>query len=386
MITIDPWIRTNPMAVIFLLLLTACGGGGGGGGGSNGGGNGNGENNNNPPSFMAELIPSGTPVLFFTWVVPTGGTSDAVTRTSHYIVPETGETGVLYLSESFSFARSSLLTFTFDDRLFVLRNSGASGFGGGDWKEIDVSAMVDKEEGVDGAPVTRTVTTTEGAPFTECVAVIGNSLYWRSAGQDLRRVEFVSTSSLDEDILTPMSSEACFSFGGFGGMDVAEEQWYDTRFDPDSGVIEFFTRDLTDGLPAPVGALTPVDHAMYNPGYHFGFDGGSVYWARVHAGNQQLEIWRYDFVGDPQLLQSIQVAGLDVSTIDALDVDDGYIAIQLNAINPDDGVGPVSEFVLLFNINSSEAEVLDLKNWVPSTGGLLSRPSFRDLSIMFRTP
>lgn len=379
----------TPVPVVTALFLTACGGGGG-------------DSGSNPPPPPppppppdVALVPADTPVLFFVSTFQSNDGADTVTGTVNLFVPQTGERTALQSNESFSFARSSIATFTFDDRLFTLRNSGdSSGFGGGDWTEADVAASVEKSDGQLTGPLAAvaTVATNQGTTWRNCLAVVGDALYWKPADSSgLLTVDLRTSGVNDGTLLIPNSdNEDCFGIvasadgtGGLatrvGGMDVADGQWYDTRFDPDSGLMEFFTRDPSDGRPTAIASFMPPDHAQYNRAYSFGFDNGAVYWARVNAGNQQVEIWRYEFVGEPQLLLSAQVDGVDVLTVSQLDVDDGYVAlVAAETLSFTD-----ANHVVLFDSNTGAAQLIDLLDVVPPVGGL-QPPSFRDLKIMFR--
>jgi hypothetical protein len=377
--------------LIPVLLLTACGGGGGGG-------------SPPPPSppppppapARDPLIPAGTPVLIFASSFATNDQFDTVNETIHVFAPETGEVLAIESNQRFSFAASTIAPFTFDDRLYVLTNRGdVSGYDEADWEEVDVAAPVERSDGglAEPLPVIATAYTNRGNSDRNCLAVVGETLFWKtpdSAG-GLRSVDFGTEGFVDGTLLIPGTDpDHCYetieSADGMsgpaarvGGMDVAEGQWYGTRFDPDTGLMEFFTRDPADGAPALLATYTPPDHDLYNRAYSFAFDGGFVYWARVNAGNRLVEIWRYEFVGLPQLLLSVQADGVSVSTVSDLDMDAGYGAVVVS-----DGFSGMNH-VLLFDTNANAAEVLDLFDVVAPIGGQLP-PTFRDLNVLFRVP
>lgn len=379
------------VVLVPLLLLSACGGGGGG------------EPPTPPPPpppppppAQNPLIPAGTPVLIFASSFDADDQFDTVVETIHVAVPEDGDVLAIETNTRTSVAASTIAPFTFDDRLFIFRNSGdISGFDGADWKEVDVAAPVERSGGglAEPLPVLATVSTNLGNAHRNCLAVVDQTLYWKTPDNagGLRAADFGVANVVDGALLIPRTDpDHCYEIlasadglagpaARVGGMDVAEEQWYATRFDPDTGLMEFFARDSIDGAPTPLATYTPPDHDQYNRAYSFAFDDGFVYWARVNSGNEQVEIWRYEFVGDPQLVLSESVDGVTVSTVSALDMDAGFGAAVV-------GDGFLStNHVLVFDSSGGAAEVIDLFDVVPPVGGQLP-PTFRDLRVLFREP
>lgn len=388
---VGPCLRA-PM-LLAIAFLNACGGGGGGGGGGS-------PPPPSPPPPPAPdpdpLIPAGTPVLIFASSFDTDDQFDTVNETIHIAVPETGDVLAIVTNTRTSAAASTIAPFTFDDRLFILTNRGdISGFDEADWTEVDAAAPVERSGGAldEPLPVIATAFTNQGNSSRNCVAVVGDTLFWKTPDNagGLRTVDFGTGGFVDGTLLIPRTDpDHCYGIlasadgmpgpaAAVGGMDAAEGQWYATRFDPDTGLMELFTRDPADGAPAPLATYTPPDHDQYNRAYSFAFDGGFVYWARVNAGNELVEIWRYEFVGQPQLLLSESVNGVTVSTVSGLDVDAGFGAVIV-------GDGFLStNHVLWFDTVGRTAETIDLFDLVPPVGGQ-PPPTFRDINVLLREP
>ena len=105
--------------------------------------------------------------------------------------------------------------------------------------------------------------------------------------------------------------------------------------------------------------------------------GTPPYWVRVNTGNQQIELWRYEFVGEPVNLFAGGAAGIDVNVVSQLDVDDGYASF---VIGQDFGE---SNYMVLFEPPTGNAFLLDLLDYIPPIGGQFG-PTFSDLEIMVR--
>jgi hypothetical protein len=162
-----------------------------------------------------------------------------------------------------------------------------------------------------------------------------------------------------------------------GGMTFADGTWHEVDFDADSGRMIFYRRDANSGEPTQVAAYQPTDHALYNRAYSISFDNGSAYWARVHGGNQQIELWRYDFAGEPVLLFAGFANAMTVNVVSHLDVDDGYASFVIGS-----DFGEANNMVL-FESATGTAFLLDLLDYIPPVGGQFG-PTFSDLQIMVR--
>ena len=383
------------LLTIFALLASACGGGGSGGGGSGGGGTSPPPPTTTPPPPPAAgaLVPSGTPALFVRSAFRAPDGNDTIFETVHLIVPGTGEVTALSTNSSTSGARSFLKQFTFDDRLVLLRNTGATAGGSADWREVDVAAPTRKSDGQldDPLPVAASAFTNAGNLASNCVALVGNDLFWKSpefAG-GLRSVRLGTGGRVDGNLLIPSTDgEHCFgrneSADGapgaateVGGMTFADGTWHAVDFDADSGQMTFYQRDVVSGRPTEVATYTPTDHALYNRAYSFSFDNGMAYWTRVHSGNQQIELWRYELVGEPVNLFAGAAVGVTVNVVSQLDVDDGRASFVVGSDFSE------SNNVAVVDTTTSDAFLVNLLDFVPPVGGQIG-PTFSDLEIMVR--
>ena len=362
-------------------LVAACGGGGGGGGAGPG--------SNNPPAQQSALVPTGVPVLYVTSILQVGGSADEVVTTIRQFVPDTGESILIDVNESFSFGRSSAGVFTFDDRLILLRNSGTSGGSGATWTVLDTDADVDKTSGGELQPALLTLNTSQGNPTPHCVAASGTRLYWRNAGAALVAAALTNSgAAVESELFASGSPNDCFgeifSLDGLnraiGGLDFADGTLYDAAYDSASGQMDFYERDPVTGEPTLLTGLAPTDHPSYNPGYSVSFDNGRAYFARVDSSSGQLEIWSFDFVNPPQLLLATVISNL--ASVSGLDVDDGYFVVRLL----EQGASAFdSTRVLLFDSTTMSVTIIDLLDVNPATPGLLP-PTFEAVRIMFKQP
>lgn len=160
-------------------------------------------------------------------------------------------------------------------------------------------------------------------------------------------------------------------------MTFADGTWHAVDFDADSGRMVFYRRNTNSGEPTQVATYQPADHALYNRAYSISFDSNSAYWARVNAGNQQIELWRYEFAGEPVLLFAGFANAMTVNVVSQLDVDDGYASF---VIGSDFGE---SNNIVLFQPATGSAFLLDLLDYIPPVGGQIG-PTFSDLQIMLR--
>lgn len=369
------------VVILSSLFLSACGGGGSGSNTAGGG----------QQTQLSTLVPRDTPVLYVHSILQVGGSSDQVIYTVTQFVPATTESTIIDIDDSFSFARSSTTMKTFDDLPVLLRNNGTSGFSGGTWTVIDVDAQVDKSSSLEIQPAFTTVNTTEGGPLAACIAVSGQEIYWRNASAALMQATYTNAGLEQEnELVASTSTDGCLAqvftinslARSIGGMEFADNQFYDVQYNDTTGQMNFFSRDLQTAAPTLLSSLTLSNHASYNPGYAIGFDNGQAYVARVADTSGQLEIWSYDFVNPAQLLFATTITGINLASVSGLDVDDGYFVMRLleqgaTAFN--------STNILLFDSINMTSTIIDLLAINPATPGLIP-PTFSDVEIMFRQP
>lgn len=388
---------TLAVAMVTFGLVSACGGGGGGGSSASpsgagaagtGGGAGTGTGGS---STLVPLIPQDEPALIFRSAFRLGDQFDTVNEAINVVVPATGERTRIYRNTSTSGARSNIGVRTFGDRVLIHRNDGG-GFGDADWIDVDVAAPVEKNASdiVGQVPALARLTTTQGTAMPNCVAAIGNALYWQTPDNGLRSAELGTPGvQTGTELFAAGNPNGCFganvSASGqpgpaapVGGLDVsAGTNLVGIRYDADVGTIDVFDRDPVTGNPTFVTGITALDHAFYDRAYSLAVSDGTVYWTRIHSGNRQIEIWSWDLVGQPQLVATTQATLTNAAVVFQFDVTDGYFVLM---------AGPafaVTNFVLVFDATAAMWTELDLFDFVPPVGGFLP-PSFNDLQIVRR--
>lgn len=379
--------RNLAAAGIAALLLGSCGGGGSssaGGGGTT-------------PAPDEPLVAADVPALVFkaSFTVPDGDNT-GIERVV-LVVPSTGEQQVLDVDFDTDASRTSINPFSFDGRLFILRNSrDSSGFSPSEWNEIDLDQPVSRDvngEVTDAIPIAASLATNEGNTNQGCLAVLDQTLYWRSpeAGGGLRSADLDSPGRVDGSLLIANTNpNVCFrqlvsqsSAGGIAsvvaGMDAAEGVWYDALFDPDTGAMEFYSRNPTTGTPSLLGSHTPADHAQYNRAYSIAFDDGKAYWARVNATTQVVQIWATDFTTTTASVLSFDVPGITVDVVFELDVERNLGVLLVGSSFAD------TNNLIMFDLDTDSVQRFDLEAAVPPQGGVIG-PSFSDINLLVPLP
>ena len=385
-------------AIITIGLVSACGGGGGGSPASpsgasavNTGGAGGASSTSGASGLLTPLLPTGEPALVFRSVFQLGDQFGTLDEEIHLVVPTTGEKTKLLWNSSTSQSRSMIGARTFGDRL-LLRRSDDGGFGRTDWTEVDIDANVERngDDIVGFLPARASLSTTTGASLSNCVAAVGSTLYWQTPSDGLRSATLGASGVLAGTELLPAGDpNGCFGrnmsatgqpgpAAPVGGLNVsADARLLGLSFDADAGTIEALERDPASGLPSPIARVTMPDHSFYDRAYSLTVYDDIVYWVRIHAGNQQIELWSWDLIGQPQLVTVTEGMSINAAVVSQLDATDGYFVFM---------AGPsftATNIVLTFDSSASAWFEIDLFNVVPPVGGFLP-PRFDDLQIIRR--
>lgn len=265
------------------------------------------------------------------------------TQTMIRLIPDTGSAEVVDTNYSPSYAKSTIRPYTVDGRFFVFQSWSPSEYTGHhNFTEFD--------------PITNNHILSfrvNDPARTYCYAIIDNHYYYRESrvydfmsrgylGGDFKHLQFENgTSGTGDFLLDNNDTENCK-----GNLHAVNGKLYDAY--QDNNQLEVYSRDLTTGkIAETLGSFTVSDSDQYYNRYDFAFDDDSVYWARRRKSDNQIEIWRYDFINQPEF-----VYGGVTNNIDAIhffDVDKGQIAL-----------GDQDGYVLLFDYTKNEYSVIDI--------------------------
>lgn len=326
------------------------------------------------PLSETRRVPHGTPVIYLSTTQDAsifndiiGAVIEGSLQNFVQLVPATGEAVLIDSNRSVSYAESRSTVRTFDDGLYIVNVSET----GARLRRFDNEDLL-------GSPSADPIPTPLSFDSIEedCFVVLGEDIVykvaWREAawpgtgfadGPLMRVSDFfdggAELSTLDPGIGGDSPSPGGFQTDAcFFHMDFADGVWYDARDRVERDAVQVVTRDpATGSVTSSVDALTNV--ASRWSGYalsNMAFDRGSVYYATLNATTRSLQIWGKEF-GTPLWgsVAQADLSGVDATSIHGLDVDDGYVAVVVDAASDEDLVAlwsPDSRTLELFSIGA----------------------------------
>ena len=259
--------------------------------------------------------------------------------------PKNGWVKRMAENRSYSYAKSTIRSYTVDDRFFVYDTHHES-------TRTDLSEYTPKKGDLKYSKYVSDPT--DG----DCLAVVGDTLYYRersewdylygTIGGNFRKLANIDGAGASEgQTLFPLGHAHNCHYN----LDAVDGGLYDAIKDGDQ--IEFYARSLSTGALASVlGSFTISDDADYEWYYHIVFDRGGVYWARTGLDGT-IEVWRYDFgAAQPYPVLAEKIAGIKSAI--SIDADEGHVAVHLRGTDGRDNR------ILWIDEGNRTAQVIDM--------------------------
>ncbi|MEP5766087.1 MAG: hypothetical protein ABJ308_15930 [Halieaceae bacterium] len=269
---------------------------------------------------------------------------DSSTQYIFRINIDTGEAVEVDSNYSPSYARSTIYSYTVDDRYYIREEYSTQH----NFTEYDPATLAYRSQIGVFEPLD-----------DRCSAIVGNTSYFYrievdydpffgNSGGEFMKLDLFSGSGSGAGTQLPQN-ECYYNLGSSNG--VLYDAIYLHDWDGSTSAFGFYQRDQSSGVAVPIAEFTQPDGDDYTEyGYSFHYDGNSIFMVREKTTGE-IEIVRYR-QGIDSLPQILYVSGSDLPAgfnPFYRDANDGYVVIS-------DGEG----FMLVFNANNGSAEYLDL--------------------------